>query len=124
MRALTPCLVLFLVVAACSSTPDTSRVVTNPVDLNYAFHPEVTKASLAWDIPQHILASMTEEQKEIALNELKRRNEGSADAREAVLITTDDGFNILYRQFSHFSYTFDLQKNGSFPSNAKILCSL
>lgn len=50
MRTLTPCLVLFLVVAARSSTPDTSRVVTNPVDLNYAFHPEVTKVSLAWDI--------------------------------------------------------------------------
>lgn len=63
---------------------------------------------------QHILASMTEEQKEIALNELKRRNEGSADARETVLITTDDGFNILYRQFSHFSYTFDLQNTDYF----------
>ena len=42
------------------------------------------------------------------------------DFQDAVLITTDDGFNILYRQFSHISYTFDLQN----PSNAKILCSL
>lgn len=83
MRTLTPCLVLLFFVAACSATPDTSRVVTNPVNLSYAFHPEVTEASLAWDIPPHILASMTEEQKVFALNELKRRNEGSADAREA-----------------------------------------
>ena len=46
------------------------------------------------------------------------------DFQDAVLITTDDGFNIMYRQFSHISNTFDLQKYGLFPSNAKILCGL
>lgn len=37
-----PHLLLLFIVAACIASPDTSRIVTNSIDLNYSFHPDVT----------------------------------------------------------------------------------
>lgn len=74
---------LILLLCACTEQIPTDRVVTNPIDLNYAFHPEVTMESLAWDIPPQILSGMSDNEKELALSALQKRNEGSAGAREA-----------------------------------------
>jgi len=68
---------------SCTERIPSGRVVTNPIDLDYAFHPDVTMESLAWDIPPQILSGMSDEEKEMALYALQKRNEGSAGAREA-----------------------------------------
>ena len=72
-----------LLLCACTEQIPTGRVVTNPINLNYAFHPEITMESLTWDIPPKILSGMSDNEKELALSALQKRNEGSAGAREA-----------------------------------------
>jgi len=77
---------LWIALAACMSCRQeipSRRVVTNPIDLNYSFHREVSMESLAWDIPGEILARMSDDEKNLALAALRQRDAGSAGAREA-----------------------------------------
>lgn len=80
------CSILFaglLLLPGCGNKVKVSRVVTNPIDLNYSFHREETDEEVLKSIPPEYLAQMTPEMMQQAITMIRSRSADGNSAREA-----------------------------------------
>ena len=80
------CSILFaglLLLPGCGNKVKVSRVVTNPIDLNYSFHREETDEEVLKSIPPEYLSQMTPEMMQQAITMIRSRSADGNSAREA-----------------------------------------
>lgn len=80
------CSILFaglLLLPGCGNKVKVSRVVANPIDLNYSFHREETDEEVLKSIPPEYLAQMTPEMMQQAITMIRSRSADGNSAREA-----------------------------------------
>ena len=63
--------------SACERGVDTGRVVTNPIDLDYAFYMTPTRETIMDVVPEALLNQLPEEQREPALQRVIAALSGS-----------------------------------------------